>query len=241
MTKTIVGEIIGTEAEVDGVVLFSNISGNKQENTETTGEEQFSTVTPLIRKRGPITQAFVVKVKYEPAGKVYFTFSYNSNKELVELFVNISKPSSEINAAINSIAKLVSVALKHGAQVEEISKHLKDIDAGQYVPTKFPGRQKGKIIKSLPDLIGYALEFYGDWDKLLSILQSEENLQLEDSKTEKKPINKKNNHMTLSNTTDKSKQNIHNSSGTPCPVCGGRLIRADGCWSCPECGYSKCE
>lgn len=239
MALKIDGDILGVEAEVEGIVIFSNISTNsnhaEQESENDEKTKEVIKEVPLIRKRGAVTQAFVIKVDYEPAGKVYFTFSYNTNKELVELFVNISKPSSEINAAINSIAKLVSVSLKHGAEVPEISKHLKDIDAGQYVPTKFPGRQKRKIIKSLPDLIGYALEFYGEWDKIVNVLQNEENINVEVTKTATVTETIKD------DTKEVTAQKVATLTGPSCPICNSTLIRADGCWSCPSCGYSKCE
>ena len=30
-------------------------------------------------------------------------------------------------------------------------------------------------------------------------------------------------------------------TGEPCPECGGKLVRESGCYSCKDCGYSKCE
>ena len=36
-------------------------------------------------------------------------------------------------------------------------------------------------------------------------------------------------------------ENVNGVSGAKCPECSGYLLHQEGCLSCPDCGYNKCE
>ncbi len=40
---------------------------------------------------------------------------------------------------------------------------------------------------------------------------------------------------------EEKSQTIEGVESLICPECGGVMISLEGCWTCPNCGYSKCD
>ena len=40
---------------------------------------------------------------------------------------------------------------------------------------------------------------------------------------------------------DDQGESINVPTGAKCPECSGYLLHQEGCLSCPDCGYNKCE
>jgi len=179
--------------------------------------------TPVVRE--DIVRGFTIRIKYNDAS-YYFVLNFNSNKELVELFVNSSTTSPETNAFIQTVARLVSNLLKYRVPIDKIIKHLDGVDSGQAYICRFPGKDKGKFVKSIPDLIAKVLTYYSDYDFVQSLVSNnnfeQEQNNVSDVKEDKKETNKKKNSFT-------------------CPSCGGNNVKIEeGCLTCLDCGWSKC-
>lgn len=63
--------------------------------------------------------------KYEVAGrKVYVTVNRNADAEIVEVFINVGRPSDQEASAAGIIGRLISLGLKHGVPPQDIINHL---------------------------------------------------------------------------------------------------------------------
>lgn len=249
------GKITGIEAEVDGVVFHTSSANPVAKEREEKSEEsviyaQNETKQKLLH-RGPITVGITVKIPYDPVSKVYFTPAFNQSGELVEVFITISKQSPTNRVIVGALARSISTGLKYGVPVEKFIKHFKGQDAGQAVLVKFPGQDKPKFIKSMPDLIGHALEYYGSFEKVLKLVQ--------DNKFDWVGTTGDTPDVVESTTGEISQDVVQQTSSAVdgqisfetsppvvadpesiCPECGAVMVNEAGCWTCPECHYSKC-
>jgi len=180
-------------------------------------------------KRNDVVFGYTIKIKYLDHS-FYITLNFDEEKRLLELFVNASSTSPEINAYIQALARMISNQLKYRVPIEKIIKHLDGLDSGTSTLVKFPMQKKSKFIKSIPDLLAKVLMFYGNFDSLSSLMNSRDTLD---------------NNLTSSNEvkeeekTEKPKQTKN--SGLTCPSCSStNVVLSEGCFTCLDCGYSKC-
>lgn len=239
-------KIVGVSASVDGMQVFSNIAKpdttEKEQPNEAATIEQTTEPTSRVVPRGEVTLGVAVKIDHPFIGKVYFKPFFNKDRQLVEVFVSISKQSPENIAQVGSIARLISTMLKHGVEVSEIVKHLKGSDAGQAVPVKFPGKEKTVFIKSLPDLIGTALELYSDFDFVMSLVDVSFADIVEQPNVQDELKEEKDNQKINEDEVDIAAPVVTTTYIPPesiCPECGSVMRNEGGCWTC-SCGYSKC-
>lgn len=249
------GKIVGIEAEVDGVVFYTSSTqpaAPKKEEEQIVSEKQdCPEQRDRLLHRGPVTAGVVIKIPYEPVDKVYFNPSFNEKGELVEVFITVSKQSPANKVIVESLARSISTGLKHGVPVEKFIKHFKGQDSGQAVLVRFPGQKKGKFIKSIPDLIGHALEFYGSFENVLGLAQ-ENNFNWFGGTGDTPDV--------VESTTGEANPNVVQETSSAadgpisfetvatvsvdpdsiCPECGAVMVNEAGCWTCPECHYSKC-
>jgi ribonucleoside-diphosphate reductase alpha chain len=79
--------------------------------------------TPSVRVRERVVRSLTHK--YAVGGrKVYVTVGWNQAGEVVETFINLSKPTPNEAVVADLVGRLLSVAFKHGAQVQDVVKHL---------------------------------------------------------------------------------------------------------------------
>jgi len=191
------------------------------------GNENQETKDVKVLNREDIVFGYTVKIKYMDHS-FYITLNFDEQKNLLEVFVNASSTSPEINSYIQALARMISNQLKHRVPLEKIIKHLDGLDSGNSVLVKFPLQQKGKFIKSIPDLLAKVLSFYGDFNKVKKLIKehyTKENEESEVNIYEKVYEDKSNNKK----------------STIQCPSCGSDNVSlSEGCLTCLECGYSKC-
>jgi hypothetical protein len=179
--------------------------------------------------RNDVVFGYTIKIKYIDHS-FYITLNFDEEKRLLELFVNASSTSPEINAYIQALARMISNQLKYRVPIEKIIKHLDGLDSGTSTLVKFPMQKKSKFIKSIPDLLAKVLMFYGNFDSLSSLINNNDTLDSNlTSSNEAKEEEK----------TERSKQ-VKN-SGLMCPSCSSsNVVLSEGCFTCLDCGYSKC-
>ena len=151
-----------------------------------------------------------------PEGKVHVVM--NEDKYgLVEVFMIIGKAGSDIQAFAESLGRMVSLQLRscdpsvRGDTVAKIAHQLRGISGSGSVG--FGPNQ----VRSLPDALGLVLEqhqnppFEGWIEVVADATKTPENVQ------------------------------THSYSGALCPDCGSiKMVKAEGCTKCLNCGYSKC-
>jgi len=177
--------------------------------------------------RNDVVFGYTIKIKYIDHS-FYITLNFDEEKRLLELFVNASSTSPEINAYIQALARMISNQLKYRVPIEKIIKHLDGLDSGTSALVKFPMQKKSKFIKSIPDLLAKVLMFYGNFDSLSSLINNKDALDGGSSSNEAKEER-----------TEQLKPT--KSSGLTCPSCSStNVILNEGCFTCLDCGYSKC-
>jgi ribonucleoside-diphosphate reductase alpha chain len=194
-----------------------NIMSKKEESKEAEKKE-----VRVKKKRPTVTFGATRKVK-TGCGNLYVTINQDEKGDLFEVFNQIGKAGGCADSQAEAIGRLTSLALRSGIQPKEIIMELKGISCHR--PFGFgPAR-----VLSCADALGKAIEQHM---QELGVRMPTPPQQVE-----------------LSNYTEPAeKANEGDSSGSEevrltgaCPMCGGPLIRTEGCIKCAaNCGYSEC-
>ena len=139
-----------------------------------------------------------------------------------EVFANLGKSGGSDSAYLQAIARLASMSLRAGVEPDQIVDQLRGI-------TDEPAWDGGTLVRSAPDAIAIALNRHisDNVDKDdVSVDAVSVATQIELISSTKKEVN----------TNFQNEQN-----SIICPDCPSVLINQEGCLSCVDCGYSKCE
>ncbi len=104
----------------------------------------------IIPKKRPAELIGRTLVTETPAGKLYLTINEVDNRPF-EVFAAIGKAGSDIAAMTESLARLISLALRSGISIDHVIDQLVDIGGARSV-----GFGQNKI-RSIPDAIGHIL------------------------------------------------------------------------------------
>lgn len=215
---------------IDKKIISVSLVEDKEPVTTQYTELNSNTFITQISKRNKIVKGYTLKIKYKD-NSFYVTLNFNYQNKLVEIFVNASSTSPEVNTYVQALSRLISNQLKYGIPIQNIIKHLDGMDSGEVNIVRFPGQTKSKFIKSIPDLLAKILLLYGDMEKLNEVYNALVEVDVMDnlkvSPVDSKPVTKK----------EKQQNKI-----LKCPECKEETMRLiDGCYTCMSCGYSKCE
>lgn len=178
-----------------------------------------------------------------PHGSMFITINFWEG-QIKEVFVVVSKPGSEVRACAEALGRVISLALQKGIPAEDIAETLENIKTEEVVWNK---TQDGKsfTVSSIPDAIAKAIRF------CLSLKHSPDAL-LHPTKPQKENKEKKNNSK---NKPDKEIQASAEKENNPqdkkakfsgelgiCPEChSSSVVFQEGCYTCMNCGYTKCS
>jgi len=173
-------------------------------------------VLPKKKQTPIVAQGIRIKKKCD-VGSVYSSIFYEKNDGPVEVFVTLGKSGGYLAAAAEVTGRLASLALKYGANLDEISEQLVGISCGQKV-----GMGSGAVL-SMFDAVGKSILEISRGEQLTIFDKSEITGQIELPKTD-------------------AQSEAENKFGA-CPDCGSPLRAEEGCFKCtnPFCGYSKCS
>lgn len=194
--------------------------------TYTNGQSQVPARGPL---KAPMESWGMRLKKKSDVGNVYTAVFRNSDGRPIEVFINVGKAGGYVAGAAEVTGRLASLALKHGATLDEVASELAGIACGT------PYGVGPTAVLSMFDAAGK------------SIVEMSKNKQL--SFVEENSLNE----------TEASDGNVHTENKVPdseqetaiveyktlfaaCPDCGSTLMLIEGCTKCsnPGCGYSKC-
>ncbi|MCX8095810.1 MAG: TSCPD domain-containing protein, partial [Caldisericia bacterium] len=144
-------------------------------------------------------------------GNLYVTINEDENG-ICEVFSTLGKAGGCAASQTEAISRLVSLALRSGVSPEPIIEQLKGIRC----PNPIWG--DGEKILSCADAIAKAIEIYLSMSK-----EEKKELKFEEKVTQK-----------FETTFQKKDLQI-------CPECGSLMMSQEGCYTCPNCGYSKCD
>jgi ribonucleoside-diphosphate reductase alpha chain len=165
------------------------------------------------RKRVKRTTGITERVN-TGCGSLYVTI--NSDEDgLCEVFSTLGKAGGCASAQLEAVCRLITVALRSGVDPASVVKQLRGIRCPSIA------WESGKSVLSCADAIGAVLE------KHIS------------GETETENVKEKEIPQGKAATKTEDFGLVRNIAGQ-CPDCGGLLAYQEGCFVCPNCGYTKC-
>jgi len=201
-------------------VLEKSTKKKEDKHKADTPTKGYHEITPRKRPEQLVGYTYKTKTSF---GNLYITINEDTEGRPFEVFANIGKAGGFFAAKAEAISRLISLALRSGIRAQDIVDQIKGIRG----PSPAWGNS-GKIF-SLPDAIGQTLEKYikhKESGKQLD-LELKQNSTGQKELVKPKPVS--------------SKKIVDNGEAPGCPECGMMLEFAEGCMSCPTCGYSKCS
>lgn len=152
-------------------------------------------------------------------GTLYVNVNYDEDGEPLELFADLGKSGGFTQSWVDSMARMISLALRSGVAPEYIIDQL----SGTRSPKM--GIDEGERIHSIPDGIATVLEH--------SVQDDTEAVEIEDAELAKT------NGAAKSNGSD-AETIVDEGESPECPECDAMLTYQEGCKSCEFCGWSEC-
>ncbi len=189
--------------------------------------------TETKKKKTPEAARGVRLRKLCDAGRVYTSVFFEEGDGPVEVFVTLGKSGGYMAGSAEVTGRLASLALKYGANLEEVAEELVGISCGQKIGLG------NNMILSMFDAVGKSL---------LEIAKGEQMRLFEDEKN-KIQINDTVKETEIKTVASKTLEEVRNlqvereSRFSSCPDCGSPLYAEEGCFKCSNayCGYSKCS
>lgn len=179
------------------------------------------TATKKPRYRPDVTRGITERVRVGCGTNLFITI--NEDEEgLAELFLSLGKSGGCVASHIESLGRLISLALRSRIDADEIIQQLQSIRCPS--PTF---SQEGPIL-SCADAVAKTIERF-------TKRYSKNNRKLGDVKTKESQVN-------TFESEGKTIYLSHTTSGLrpECPECGNIVEHSEGCILCRVCGYSKC-
>lgn len=201
-----------------GITIYRSGSREKEVIQTVKTEEKIINIKKIEKKRTPEAARGVRLRKNCDAGKVYTSVFFEEGDGPVEVFVNLGKSGGYMAGSAEVTGRLASLALKYGANLEEVADELVGISCGQKIGFG------NNMTLSMFDAVGKAL---------LQVSKGDQLDMFEKEEAENKDV--------LLNI--KAKLADHESKFSSCPDCGSPLYAEEGCFKCSNsyCGYSKCS
>lgn len=103
-----------------------------------------------MKERPRIVKGFTIKLKVG-CGTMFVTVNFDGEKPM-EVFAYLGKSGSCFSCQVNSLCRVISIALRNNVPVEEIIEHLKGMRCGE------SSIYEGVQYLSCPDAIVKAIE-----------------------------------------------------------------------------------
>ena len=160
-------------------------------------------------------------------GTMFVNLTFDEDGHPFEVFAHLGKAGGCDSAYLEAIARLASLGLRSGIDPGQIVDQLKGI-------TCDPAWDGGTLVRSAPDAVALALSRHllddGAGSGATTMAGSSSQLGLFPSSVDS----------TSDGDSDRV-DSINVPTGAKCPECSGYLLHQEGCLSCPDCGYNKCE
>ena len=163
-------------------------------------------------------------------GDLFVTINDAEHNGPFEVFARVGKSGGYTQSFTEALGRVSSLALRSGADAEELINQLDDIRSPQI------SWDNGQQIHSIPDAIAEAMKRH-----LKGSGGSQQTVdQFETEKTTPDNAGGTTQPKTEVEEQADSASIVQDGENPECPECGGMLILQEGCNKCPDCGYSKC-
>ena len=166
-----------------------------------------------------------------PLGTLYVTITEDDRGQPFEVFMSLGKAGGALMADVESMGRLISLALRSGIPIKEIYRQLRGISSDKVI-----GLGPSKVL-SVPDAVGIAIERWmqekaGIQQDLLITGELPVQQAPVQATAAPRPITSGDEQMMLGG--------MHETLSGACPDCNSQLEFAEGCVKCHVCGYSEC-
>jgi len=177
----------------------------------------------LPRHRPTVVNGLTERIR-SGHGTMFVTVNFDQNGNPFEVFSTSGRSGGCEAAHLDGLSRLTSLALRSGVDPEQIVDQLKGT-------TCCPVWDGGNLIRSAEDAVAYVLgKRVGD------INNNDLSLDTVDIKDDVAQLG-----IFPSDNSDSISGDKTLNSGARCPDCSGYIVFQEGCQSCPDCGYNKCE
>jgi len=213
-----------------GITIYRSGSREKEVQSVKNGESGADFAKSFVepkKKKTPEAARGIRLRKACDVGKIYTSVFFEQGDGPVEVFVNLGKSGGYMAGSAEVTGRLASLALKYGANLNEVADELVGISCGQRV-----GFGDGAVL-SMFDAVGKSL---------LEISRGEQ-LNLFEGEKIRIEVPKVNGEQKNLLAEIRNKQASEESAFSSCPECGSPLYAEEGCFKCSNafCGYSKCS
>jgi ribonucleoside-diphosphate reductase alpha chain len=167
-----------------------------------------------------------------PLGTLYVTITEDDKGQPFEVFMTLGKAGGALMADVESLGRLISLALRSGIPIKEIYRQLRGISSDRVI-----GLGPNKIL-SVPDAVGIAIERW---------MQEKQGIQQEllpggrtVGQTDLAPVVAQPSSEAGSRGEQMIFGGMQEMLSGACPDCGSQLEFAEGCMKCHVCGFSEC-
>jgi len=198
-----------------GVTVYR--SGSRQEQVmEVEGEKKEEEEEEFKKKprKRPTTVTGTTRKINTGYGALYITINEDEHG-LFEVFAQIGRAGGFTQSFTESLARLISLQLRSGIDVQDIISQLEGIRSPEIA------FDQGQKILSIPDAMAKALKWH---------LEGRPRGEQATLPTEGKETPE----------TSAARELVSKGLNPACPECGAMLTIQEGCRKCPNCGYSQC-
>jgi ribonucleoside-diphosphate reductase alpha chain len=168
-----------------------------------------------------------------PLGTLYVTITEDDRGQPFEVFMTLGKAGGALMADVESLGRLISLALRSGIPIKEIYRQLRGISSDRVI-----GLGPNKIL-SVPDAVGIAIERW---------MQEKQGIQQELLPGVPPPIGAGDASPAAAQPATQvglgGEQmmfgGMQETLSGACPDCNSQLEFAEGCMKCHVCGFSEC-
>ncbi len=129
---------------------------------EDTGKSKAVAVRSTKFKRPQTLAGETVKLR-SSLGNLYVTVNYEEEageRSIREVFIHLGKGGTQVNALVEALGRIISVALQYNTPLHAIIEQLQWIKTGEGVR-----QDDGQVVFSVPDAVAYALECVAKKDR----------------------------------------------------------------------------
>ena len=168
-----------------------------------------------------------------PLGTLYVTITEDDRGQPFEVFMTLGKAGGALMADVESLGRLISLALRSGIPIKEIYRQLRGISSDRVI-----GLGPNKIL-SVPDAVGIAIE---RWMQEKQGIQQEllPGVTSQMAAGEAAPTLAQPAAQVGAGGEQMMFGGMQETLSGACPDCNSQLEFAEGCMKCHVCGFSEC-
>lgn len=217
------------------------------------GEKDSETIASKAVWRRPMkVSGSTYKIK-TPVGTAFITVNHDASNNPIEVFINVGRAGSDVQAMAEALGRIISKSLKFGSNLTAKDRVVVIIDQLKGIGGRRSVGFGANKIRSLPDAIAVALatdlgvkingngksyETKEDQSINGELEIVEDSMQVEGQ--ESLPFSSKQQKDLKLNTQELFTAEV-DLIGDICPSCGaGALVYEEGCVKCHACAYSEC-